>query len=92
MKINFAHLRERAQSGGWVNFAVFEARSNSGTSSDNSALLANLTMRARASQLRVDQSALAFSANGRIQFFGSPPLVEYLSRNGLPGWNYSLDA
>lgn len=92
MKINFAHLRERAQSGGWVNFAVFEARSSSGTSSDNSALLANLTTRARSSKLKVDQSALAFSANGRIQFFGSPPLVEYLSRNGLPGWNYSLDA
>lgn len=92
MKINFAHLRERAQSGGWINFAVFEARSNSGTSSDNSTLLANLTMRARSSKLKVDQSALAFSANGRIQFFGSPPLVEYLSRNGLPGWNYSLDA
>ena len=91
MKINFAHLRERAQSGGWVNFAVFDARSNSGNASDNSTLLANLTMRARAAQLRVDQSALAFSANGRVQFFGSPPLVEYLSKKGLPGWNYSLD-
>ena len=27
MRINLAHLRERAASGGWVNFAVFDARS-----------------------------------------------------------------
>jgi hypothetical protein len=26
MKISMAHLRERAQSGAWINFAVFDAK------------------------------------------------------------------
>ncbi len=90
MQINFAHLRQPAVNGGWVNFAVFDARSNSGTTSANSALLEQLTARARENQLRVDQSALAFSANGRTQFFGSKRLVEFLSRNGLPRWTHTL--
>ena len=59
MRINLAHLRERAASGGWVNFAVFDARSSSGSQSDNARLLSQLTARARASNLRVEQSALA---------------------------------
>ena len=91
MRVKFAHLRERAQSGGWVNFAVFDARSSSGTSTDNSHLLAQLAARARASNLRVDQAALAFSNGGRTQFFGSRPLVEFLSRNGLPGWTHHIE-
>jgi len=91
MKVNFAHLRERAQAGGWINFAVFDARSPSGTSADNSKLLAQLTVRARAASLRVDQAALAFMNGGRLQFFGSRPLVEYLSRNGLPGWTHHIE-
>ena len=40
MKINLAHIREHAQSGGWVNFAVFDARSSSGANDDNAQLLA----------------------------------------------------
>jgi len=59
MRINLAHMRERAASGGWVNFAVFDARSSSG---------------------------------GRTQFFGSPPLVDFLSKNGIPGWTHTIDA
>lgn len=90
MKVNFAHLRERAQAGGLINFAVFDARSSSSTSADNSKLLAQLTVRARAT-LRVDQAALAFTNAGRLQFFGSPPLVEYLSRNSLPGWTHHIE-
>lgn len=92
MRVNLAHLRERAQSGGWVNFAIFDARSPSGTREDNARLLAQLTAKARDSNLRVDQSALAFSSGGRAQFFGSPPLVDYLSKNGLPGWTHTIDA
>lgn len=92
MRIKLAHLRERAASGGWVNFAVFDARSSSGSQSDNARLLAQLTAQARASNLRVEQSALAFSSGRRTQFFGSPPLVDYLSRNGLPGWTHTIDA
>jgi hypothetical protein len=91
MKVNLAHLRERARSGGWINFAVFDARSSSGTRDDNAQLLARLTARARGANLRVDQSALAFMSGGRLQFFGSPPLVDYLSRSGLPGWTHSID-
>jgi hypothetical protein len=91
MRVNFAHLRERARTGGWINFAIFDARASSGTSADNSKLLAQLTVRARAASLRVDQAALAFMNGGRLQFFGSPPLVEYLSRNGLPAWTHHIE-
>lgn len=91
MRINLAHLRERAQSGGWINFAVFDARSSSGSSDDNARLLTQLTAKARGANLQVDQSALAFMSGNRIQFFGSPPLVEYLSNNGLPGWTHTID-
>lgn len=92
MNVKLAHLRERAHSGGWINFAVFEARSSSGTRDDNARLLAQLTARARSANLQVDQSALAFVSGGRVQFFGSPPLVEYLSKSGLPGWTHTIDA
>jgi hypothetical protein len=91
MRVNLAHLRERARSGGWINFAVFDARSSSGTNDDNARLLAQLTSKAKGANLRVDQSALAFMSGNRIQFFGSPPLVEYLSKNGLPGWTHTID-
>lgn len=92
MKINLAHLRERAVSGGWVNFAVFEARSTSGTDTDNATLLAQLTVKARASGLKVDQSALAFTRNGKIYFQGSKNLVAYLSKGWLPQWTHTVDA
>lgn len=92
MRINLAHLRERAASGGWVNFAVFDARSSSGSRDDNARLLAQLTAQARASNLRVEQSALAFNSGGRLQFFGSPPLVDFLSKIGIPGWTHTIDA
>ena len=93
IKINLAHIRERAQSGGgWVNFAVFDARSSSGARDDNARLLAQPTAKARGANLRVDQSALAFMSGSRLQFYGSPPLVNYLSESGLPGWTHSIDA
>lgn len=91
MKINLAHLRERAQSGGWINFAVFDARSTTGSTSDNSQLLALLVARARANSLKIEQAALAFSSGGRLQFFGSPSLVDYLSKRGVPVWTHQLD-
>lgn len=92
MRVNLAHLRERARSGGWVNFAVFDARSTSGTREDNSRLLAQLTARARGANLQVDQSALAFMSGSQVRFFGSPPLVDYLSKSGLPGWTHTIEA
>jgi hypothetical protein len=90
MNINVAHLRERARSGGWINFAVFDARSSSGTATDNQDLLNQLTFKARAAHLHVDQSALAYMSGGQVQFFGSPPLVDYLSKRGVPSWTHTL--
>ena len=66
MRVNLAHLREHARRGGWINFAVFEARSSSGTRDDNARLLAELTAKARGANLQVDQSALAFMSGGRV--------------------------
>lgn len=89
MKINMAHLRERSTTGGWINFAVFDAKSTTG---NNSGLLQQLTMQARASGLKIEQSALAFTSGGRIQFFGDRNLVSYLSNHGIPRWTHQLDA
>jgi hypothetical protein len=91
MQINFAHLRERSASGGWIDFAVFDARSNSGTNSDNAQLLDQLTARAKIGGLRIDQSALAYVESGRIRFYGSKPLVDYLTKAGVPRWTHKLD-
>ncbi len=88
MKIRLAHLKEHSTSGGWINFAVFDAQSSSGA---NSALLTQLTVKARASGLKVDQSALAFNHNGRIKYYGSPNLVTYLAKSGISQWTHNID-
>lgn len=90
MKINLAHLREHSTSGGWINFAVFDAKSSSGDSG-NATLLAQLTAKARVSGLKVDQSALAYSDNGQIRFYGTKTLVDYLARSGVPNWTHTID-
>jgi len=91
MKINLAHIREKSTSGGCIDFAVFDAKSTTGTNSDNADLLAQLTAKARASGLKVDQSALAFKQTGKIKFYGDKNLVGYLSRNGIPCWTHKID-
>lgn len=91
MKINFAHVRERSVQGGWINFVVFEADANDRTASGRARVLADLTFRARAKRLKVDQSAIAFNENGRIHFYGNPNLVDYLSKSGVPAWTHRLD-
>ena len=91
MKINMAHLRERSATGGWINFAVFEAKSTSGLNSDNAKVLENLTIKARNAGLRVDQSALAYERNGRIEYYGSKNLVDYLANNWIPQWTHEID-
>ena len=73
MQIKFAHLRERSTSGGWIDFAVFSAKSTSGNN-------AELTMQVRDAGYKVDQSALVFKNGSRIQFYGDKNLVNYLSR------------
>ncbi len=90
MQIHVAHIRERAQSGGWLNCCVFDARSTSGNTTDNSHLLAQLTVAARAANLRVDHAVLAFVSAGRLQFFGSSSLVQLLAKRGLPSWTHTL--
>ncbi|TVO32108.1 hypothetical protein [Vibrio algivorus] len=88
MQINMAHLRERSTSGGWINFAVFDAKSTNG---NNDELLYQLTQSARGNGLKIDQSALAFSSGGRTQFYGDRNLVSYLSKRGVPRWTHKLD-
>lgn len=51
MQIKFAHLRERSTSGGWIDFAIFNAKSTSG---NNAELLAELTMQVRDVGYKVD--------------------------------------
>jgi hypothetical protein len=92
MQINFAHLREPSTSGGWVNFAVFDARSTSGGSSANAQVLSQLTAKVRMAGYKVDQSALAFSENGRVKFYGSNNLVTHLARGWQPHWTHTIDA
>jgi hypothetical protein len=91
MQINLAHLRERSTTGAPIDFAVFDARSNSGSQGDNNHLLGQLIAKARSAGLKVDQAALAYGENGRVKFFGSKHLVDYLSRRGLPGWTHRID-
>jgi len=83
MKINLTHLRERSTFGGWIKFAVFDAKFTTGTNANNATLLAKLTVKVRAFSLKVDQSALAFSQAGRNRFYGDGNLVDFLSRNGI---------
>jgi hypothetical protein len=88
MKINMAHLIGRAPSGGWINYAVFDARSDNG---DNDALLHQLTVAARASGFQVDQSALAFESGGITQYYGDRNLVSNLSHSWVPQWTHTID-
>lgn len=90
MKVNFAHVRLRARNGSWLNVAVFDACSTSGSQEANSRVLAQLIVKARAARLRIDQAALAFTSSGRLRFHGSPALVDFLSRSGRPSWTHSL--
>jgi hypothetical protein len=70
---------------------VFDAKSTATGDSGNATLLAQLTNKSRASGLKIDQSALAYNQNGRIQYYGTKSLVDYLSRSGLPKWTHEID-
>jgi hypothetical protein len=89
MQINLAHIREKSISGSWIDFVVFNAKSDINS---NNILLSQLTIKARAAGLKVDQAALAFKQNGRIKFYGDSHLVNYLSRlGGVPQWTHKID-
>ncbi|MCK5535452.1 MAG: hypothetical protein KAI79_01430 [Bacteroidales bacterium] len=87
-KVSLAHIRERSTTGGWINFVVFDAKS---TTNNNNQLLHQLTVKARSSGLKVDQSALAYNKNGRIEFYGTKNLVQHLSKLRLPQWTHTID-
>lgn len=86
MKIQLAHLREQG-----VDFAVFNADSRCGTNRGRDRLLADLSAAARRSGLRVGKSALAYERFGRLEFYGTPDLVRFLSAAGwLPQWTHTI--
>ena len=87
MSIKFAHLREQG-----IDFLVFEADSTCRTASGRGEVLADLTARARLAGHRASKSALAFSEYGRLKYYGTPDLVAFLSRAGLPRWTHVLTA
>ncbi len=91
MRISFAHIRERATSGGWIDFAVFDAHSTSSTDEANAEVLGELTTKARLAGFKIDQSALAFSEHGSVKFYGTKNLVEHLAKVGLPPWTHWID-
>lgn len=90
MQIEFAHLRERSTNGGYIDFAVFNADAVAKNDRDRGSLLRDLTMRTRQLGLKVDKSALAFEEHGRVKFYGTPDLVDYLANNGVPCWTHTL--
>jgi hypothetical protein len=87
MKINVAHLRHQG-----ISFAVFDADARSRSNRDRDELLAQLTDLAREHGLRVDKAALAFTEPGRLTFYGTPDLVQKLSRrpSGFR-WTHEID-
>lgn len=91
MRINFAHLRESSTTGGYIDFAVFEADANTHRNQDRNRLLMQLANSARRNGLKVDKAALAFEENGNVIFYGAPDLVDYLSNRGVPNWTHHLD-
>lgn len=85
MKVRLAHLRTQG-----INFAVFDCDVRSGLDSDRHNKLAELTATARHSGLRVDKAALAFTKNGRLQYYGTSDLVKYLANRGVPRWTHTI--
>ncbi|MCO5103591.1 MAG: hypothetical protein M9919_06235 [Burkholderiaceae bacterium] len=73
MRINYAHLRERSTSGGWIDFAVFEAHAANGTDSGNAQVLARLTAKARAAGQKIDQSVRQALKRHCLSWFPNEP-------------------
>ncbi|CAM3556000.1 hypothetical protein [Deinococcus frigens] len=85
MQINIAHINIQGQS-----CLICDAESTGHNDSARSVLLTQLVAAARAQNLRVDKSALAFTEYGRQKFCGSTDLVGFLVNNGLPRWTHTL--
>ena len=91
MRVNFAHMKYASTPGEAVSFALFEARSNSGSDKDNQVLLEKLVEHARSVGLRVDTAALVYQEGERVKFWGKADLVGRLANGGLPRWTHYLD-
>ena len=91
MKINMAHLRQETSNGDFMDFAIFDARSESGSEADNLTLLNELSENARKKQLKVDQAVLVFKIDDEIRFYGSTELAKYLTKVGFPKWTHQID-
>lgn len=91
MRINFAHFYERATDGTRIECAVFEANARDGSNWGRDQVLHQLTRAARKAGLKIDQSALVYEQFGRLQFYGTPGLVDYLSESGVPNWTNTID-
>jgi hypothetical protein len=90
MRINFAHYKQNTTTGRLINFAVFDARSATGSNNDNASLLSDLTYKASMSGLKIDCSALAYNKGGQLMLQGDKNVVELLSTSGLPRWTHKI--
>jgi hypothetical protein len=91
MRVELAHLRERSTTGQVVDFAIFNAKALNNTDSARGTLLFQLTVAARANDLKVDAAALTYEEHGRIKTWGDPFAVDYLAKRGVPRWTHWLD-
>lgn len=85
-QVRFAHLQDQG-----INFAVFAVDAIDQTNAGRGRVLADLTSRVRRQGLRVDKSALAFTEFGRLTFYGTKDLVDYLSSGWTPHWTHTLN-
>ena len=76
VRIHLAHLNVQG-----VDVAVFDADATTRLASDPAELLAQLTAKAKATNLRVQKPALAFVEARRLTYYGTPDLVKYLVAN-----------
>jgi hypothetical protein len=84
-QINLAHVHTQG-----IDIAVFGADATTNSDSDRANVLQDLTLTARRKGLKVDKSALAFVRAGEIRFYGTPDLVNYLARSGVPNWTHTI--
>jgi len=86
-----AHFRQKTSNGDFMDFAIFDAKSESGTESDNLKLLNQLTDNARLNKFKIDQAVLVFKVDEEIRFYGSTDLAKYLAKVGFPKWTHEID-
>ena len=60
-------------------------------SSGRAEVLARLTVSARMQGLKIDKAALAFMEGSRPAFYGTPDLVRFLCKSGVPRWTHWID-